>query len=73
MVQSAVSDVISPSVSAEDPLALLGEEVSFSVEGLGFCQLGVLQQRNQCGSGCLGLFALVVVVDPVLDGSLQLF
>ena len=70
MVKSAVADIICPTVTAENPLALLGQVV-FKLQNLLdsrlICALAVLERLNQLLGGSRVRLAVVFGVKVIVD------
>ena len=66
MVYTAVSDIICPAVTTEDPLALLSQEVLLCDDFLCIRGIDVSKSCNQCICCCSVLSTLLVCIEPSL-------
>ena len=71
MVKAAVTDVVAPAVAAEDPHALLGEEVVHVPQFMGQGAVKAFQVGHDHFAKLAGAFGVVLVVQPTLKGFLQ--
>ena len=71
MVQTAESDVIAPTVAAEDPLALLDEAVTELEELLADIAAAGLHQRDELVGNLLGLEGVLAVLVPLGEEGLD--
>ena len=71
VVQTAESDVIAPTVTAEDPLALLDEAVTEFEELLADVAAAGLHQRDELVGDFLGLEGVLAVLDPLGEEGLD--
>ena len=67
----AESDIIAPTVSAEDPLALLDEAVAEFEELLADVAAALLHQRDELVGDFLGLEGVLAVGDPLVEEGLD--
>ena len=71
VVETAESDVIAPTVTAEDPLALLDEAVTEFEELLADVAAAFLHQRDELVGDLLGLEGVLAVGDPLVEEGLD--
>ena len=78
VIQSAVADVIGPAVAAEDPEGLLGQQVGVLKDGLAerigvaAAVLAAFDAGQDLLAGDLGALGVVLVLEPLLGGLLEL-
>ena len=73
MVHAAEADIITPAVTTEDPLGLLGKEVFLSQDLLSLLAAACLEGSNQLvGSSAVG-DAYAEGIQPFLTGSFDVF
>ena len=71
VVEAAESDIIAPTVAAEDPLALLDEAVTELEELLADVAAAFLHQRDELVGDFLGLEGVLAVLDPLGEEGLD--
>ena len=71
VVEAAESDIIAPTVAAEDPLALLDEAVTELEELLADIAAALLHQRDELVGNLLGLEGALAVGDPLVEEGLD--
>ena len=71
VVEAAESDIIAPTVAAEDPLALLDEAVTELEELLADVAAAGLHQRDELVGDFLGLEGVLAVLDPLGEEGLD--
>jgi hypothetical protein len=71
VVETAESDIIAPTVAAEDPLALLDEAVTEFEELLADIAAAGLHQRDELVGDFLGAEGVLAVLDPLGEEGLD--
>ena len=69
MVESAVTDIISPSVTTEDPYCLLSEEV-FTCDDVS-ADLSFYESLYESLTCCLGSYNIIECCEPCFSSSLN--
>ena len=71
MVNAAETDIVCPAVTAEDPNALLGEELLVLNDILAVCAVDILDSVGKCVCGSAVSLDVVLRVKECLGGSLD--
>ena len=72
MVESAVSDIVACTVTAEYPLAAARDEVPVLEKFLAGVATASLHKRNELVSHLAGYCSVVLVVEPLLEEDFHL-